>query len=367
MELNYTVKVQQLANEVLDESMQIPSETLSLSTFKTEFGVTLKSNSENIADYFEESSQLIKNIKLDSNYILGYDEDKTWNYSERGSFEITSEYLKDLLKGLDRYNLEPIINGKFEKNISDQDTVNLLSYKEGVFKLESEEKFSISFSDFKVEVINAEEFTNYFLLIYKNNIKYSKVTDRLTIPTDQFINLPNDFYQILPSFKKSSYSLNSSEYFLDVSSTNLLELTSNYNVNYDNYVSKDFNLPPKFKISITYSSDDYTPLNSIDSFNSEYEYIIFELEDEVYKPLYYLSKNFVISSDKTDYLLLMKSHEEYKKPFFVVANKAIITIKDPLKDSILDTEILYNRDFEVLKNTNSSVDGNVIPLTKIKI
>lgn len=367
MELNYNIKLQQLSSEVLEANLKMPSETLSASVYKTEFGLTLKSNSENISNYFKETSQLIKNMKLDSNYILGYDEDPSWGYQERGSFEITRDYLDTFLSGPDRYNLEPVIEGKFVRNISDQDTVNLLSFKEGVFSLESLDKFEITYSDFKVNIQDPEEDSHYFLLVFKNNIKYERLSDTFNIPTNQFINLSNDFYQIIPSFKKSSYSLNSTPNLVSLRSTNPLDISSSFNVNYDNYTAKEFFLIPKFKIDISYSCNDYTPLNEVESFDPSNEFVILKLEEGDYKPIYHLSSKFPITADKTEYNLLLQSHEEFKKPYFVIAEKATITIKDPLRSTTLDSETIYNKDFESLKNTNTSVDGNVIPLTKIKI
>ena len=87
------------------------------------------------------------------------------------------------------------------------------------------------------------------------------------------------------------------------------------------------------------------------------EYVIFKLEGTKYVAKYLLSSQGVVDKE---FDLLMKSHEEFKKPYFVVGNYSNGKILN--NSQVIEEFKIYNKEFDVLLSLNNT--QNII---KIKI
>lgn len=367
MELNYSIKLKQKEDEKLKDTLKYTGDYLSLKTFKFENEVIIKSNSKNISSYFKLSNKLVKSIKSRDNLITGYE-----HLIE--SLEKDKEIFKDILleDGFlnSRYSekLIPLNNFVYDKYLNSESQVYLLKYNEPLNSMSIIETLEYNI-DYNTQTViidpSITDDSKYYLYEIKNNIfEYEPTSTNFNLKSSDFLNIPNGFYEILPSFKNnySTYQFNSNNYNYKLFSKKSLKLISSLSINYDNCITDKFYYIPDFYLNINYGSNDYTPLNNVEVFDIDREYIIFELENNLQVPKYFLSSNNNDLDDRSTYDLLMQSHSEFKKVFSVIANFSDLKITNS-DNTILETEIIKNKDFNRIKNDASFIDS----IIKIRI
>ena len=362
MELNYNISIKQLENNDLKKNLKCTSPLLSLETFKIDGEFILVSNSENVGEYFVNSSDVVSTVNKNGNFILGYNENK----DSFENFNLDLEFISNLKTSKYNSKLTPIINLEYNNIIEKEDEVLLLLYEEipHSFFLVSKEDYSIDFENQKLININLDISKKYFFATKKEYLKYKKIVPNFRLKNEDFLNASDGFYQILPSYKNKTldYNLKIDNNHLNLISKKPLKLHSNLNINFDNCVTNSFNYIPNFQIDINYGMTDYTELKDKNSFDPLKEYIIFELRNNIQVPKYFLSSENNDLDSRLDFDLLMQSHEEFKKPYSLISNKAELDIFNSEQIKV-KTQTIVNKDFNRIKNDEAFATS----LTKIKI
>ena len=196
------------------------------------------------------------------------------------------------------------------------------------------------------------------------------ISDQKTVGHYQHINILSKIKKLNPlkSSKKikpqiknkgiKDFKEETSDY-VKIFSKDILQLNSDFNINFDQCITNSFILSPYSSVEIKYTSIDFTPLNIVNTFDPLKEYIIFEVENNAYIPKFFLSSEVESSGEfVAEFDLLMQSHEEFKKPFLVISNYATLELLN--KNEI---KIIHNKDFSELKEDSLSSSN----LTTIKI
>lgn len=362
MELNYNVRIKQTENNELKNNLKYTSPLLDLKTFKVDGEFVITSNSENVGEYFENSSEVVSSINKNGNFIVGYNE----NPNSFVDLNINSNYISDLKTSKYNSKLIPIIDLEFEVDIEEEDDVTLLVYDELIhdFSLVLKEDYDIDLENQKIISISLDLSKNYFFVLKKEYLKYKKTVPNFRLKNEDLLNTSDGFYQILPSYKNKTldYNLRIENNTFNLISKKPLKLYSDLNINYDNCVTNSFNYIPNFQIEISYGMTDYTLLKNIESFDPLKEYIIFELRNNIQVPKYFLSSENTDLDSRIDFDLLIQSHEEFKKPFSIISSKAELDIFNSEQIKI-KTQTIVNKDFNRIKNDEAFATS----LTKIKI
>lgn len=197
-----------------------------------------------------------------------------------------------------------------------------------------------------------------FLLVFNNHFEYIKASDNLSLAKDFFVKYPSGFYQVNPTFEnKSEYIVNkTSNSSLKLQANKIFNLTSDLYLNFDNCLTNKFKLLPTYLLNISYSLNDYSPLNLIKTFSPNYEYIVFKLEGDKFIPRFHLAPtNTSDVSGLEEYNLIMQSHEEFKKSFYVICSQINLNIT---KNEVnLETITITNKDFDNLLNMPSTTSS----------
>lgn len=397
MELNYKIKVTQMHNTSLDKVLKKTSDKLEMNVFKFKDSITLKSNSDRISNHYKKSINKVASIKNRGDTILGFD----WDSESLSLFkpEVSEEFLEGFLQTKYHKNLFPVYGNKYNCKILDTDSVYLLSLNSEISAATSTDSLRASYLNKPSEIYEStlEEWvelntgsgvlkfskvppTNYtldlanktinssslllgsdlklFLLVFNNHFEYIKASDNLSLSKDFFVKYPSGFYQVNPTFEnKSEYIVNkTSNSSLKLQANKIFNLTSDLYLNFDNCLTNKFKLLPTYLLNISYSLNDYSPLNLIKTFNPNYEYIVFKLEGDKFIPRFHLAPtNTSDVSGLEEYNLIMQSHEEFKKSFYVICSQINLNIT---KNEVnLETITITNKDFDNLLNMPSTTSS----------
>lgn len=360
MELNYNINLKQKEDLNLKNNLVNTSNNLSLKVFDFDNEIQIVSNSDNISNYFKETTEVVENLNKVENFILSYTELKN-------KMKFKNEINEDFLNS-DEYNihnLHLVRDGQFLPKIKSNDYYELFILEEGVFKLITKSEYTVNTQTNTLN--NIEKGIDYFLYLIKNDFKYKKTTNNFNIKSEDFLDISSGFYEIYPQFKNTSELIDlveKSTDFLVLNSNSINTIESDMYINFDNCITNKFVSIPFNRVDIRYKSNDYTPLTQIDIFDNSKEYIIFELENNNCIAKYFLSSEVETEGDLEsieNFNLLIQSHSEFKKPFLVIANKSNIVI---LKDNseVIFNKTIYNEEFSTMKNTIL-----IDTLTKIQI
>lgn len=397
MELNYKIKVTQMHNTSLDKVLKKTSDKLEMNVFKFKDSITLKSNSDRISNHYKKSINKVASIKNRGDTILGFD----WDSESLSLFkpEVSEEFLEGFLQTKYHKNLFPVYGNKYNCKILDTDSVYLLSLNSEISAATSTDSLRASYLNKPSEIYEStlEEWvelntgsgvlkfskvppTNYtldlanktinssslllgsdlklFLLVFNNHFEYIKASDNLSLSKDFFVKYPSGFYQVNPTFEnKSEYIVNkTSNSSLKLQANKIFNLTSDLYLNFDNCLTNKFKLLPTYLLNISYSLNDYSPLNLIKTFSPNYEYIVFKLEGDKFIPRFHLAPtNTSDVSGLEEYNLIMQSHEEFKKSFYVICSQINLNIT---KNEVnLETITITNKDFDNLLNMPSTTSS----------
>lgn len=362
MELNYKVSIKQKENLNVKKNLENISNKMSLKIFKYDGTIELVSNSKNISEYFKTTNTLVDSVNKKDGFILGYEKDSG---KDIVSFpEITESFLSDFLTGPYYKNLIRVSDFRFYKNISPSSENYLLELKDNVFTLVPDSSYTIDFKDSKI-VSNVLEDSLYFILSFRYEYELEKTTSKISLTPEDFIDLTSGFYHIFPkdSIKTTTLNINFIKDNLYVDSGDIFKITSDLNINFDNCTTNTFTLIPNNPLVISYKLNDYTSLNDVVEFNSEKEYFIYELQNNVLNLKYYLASTVETEGDLVeDFNLLLQSHEEFKKPYVILSNRADIDLLNKRTNQIF-TRTIENKEFSILKEDSALINT----LTKIKI
>lgn len=358
MELNYKINIKQKENLNLSNNLVSNSDNLSIKVYNFDNEFQIISNSDNISNHFEKTNHLVQNLKTKENFILGYE-----NLSN--NVKSSPHLIDNNLSNYNPNNLHQVKEFTFLPLISEEDTYELFILEEDIFTKVSKDLYKIDIETRSI-VSELDEDNDYFLYLIKDNFKYKKVSNTLTLKPEDFLNISTGFYEIYPQIKHKVKDIMWREKNSDTivfSSDEFTSITSDVYINFDNCITNNFNAIPFSFIELKYTSNDYTPLNEIDNFSVDNEYILFELENNECIPKYFISTDIETEGDSeliTKFNLLMQSHSEFKKPFLVLSDKSNIVLE---KSNNIFNKVIYNTDFSKIKSNDTLIDT----LTKIKI
>ena len=181
---------------------------------------------------------------------------------------------------------------------------------------------------------------------------YENLNNSVELSYKDVLYLSNGFYKFYPKkvTNKNNFTITSN--FIKLQSENLIQVTSKYKVKYNDNVLYNFLNYPSNSLEIILD-DTLSPLISRDNLDTDNKYIVYKLENNEYIP------QFIISSDGTeeqeDFNLLLSSHEEFLRPYFILPFKTEVLLSDKDNEQTTEKLILVNATFEDKKEELSKL------------
>lgn len=360
MELNYKLNIKNVTNDVYDDVVTSNSSLQKMYVFKTNNSYILRTNSPFISNFFKPTGKLVNNYKLKDNFLTGYE--KFNNLLDNNKIKFNKEIfpITDVHSFIEKYKYNLSSNkNKFPIFLNEEDFINVLVFKNNQLIKLSEADYKLNFKSFTVDILNSEYIDiKLFIVYFKKFFEYEKTSNDMEISLDKLYTLDSGFYNIYPRYPSNIVNFNKqSKYAFTLNADTSLSIITDLNINFDNYSSNYFETFPNLNVNLTYTRNNFTPLTSITKFEKGREYVVFKLEGTTYVAKYLLSSEGTVNQE---FNLLMKSHEEFKKPYFVVGNYSNGKILN--NSQVTEKFKIYNKEFDVLLSLNNT--QNII---KIKI
>ncbi len=337
---NYNIKIATASSNLLKKSLDDYSKIVYISKTTTENGYIFTSNSFRIGSEYAWKGKSSKYVVKENDFLM----DQSLGKSNSDLFlELLQEpkYLNNFTMFYERYfkYLVPVHNKTpvtdFEK------------YSHILIKRKGSEVITSKQNNF--EATEEDE-----LLAAVDAIKpfYENLNNNVELSYKDVLYLSNGFYKFYPKKVTNKNNFTVTSNFIKLQSENLIQVKSKYKVKYNDNVLYNFLSYPSNNLEIILDNT-LSPLISKNNLDIDNKYIVYKLKDDEYVP------QFIISSEGTaqekDFNLLLNSHEEFLRPYFILPFKTEISLN--YKDSEQTTEklILVNATFEDKKEELSKL------------
>lgn len=326
----YKIKVNVKVSSDLNKNFNLTGESLTIQAFKDLDGFVLKSNSNRISNVFKKDVEAEARVQDSKGFIMNQ---KEGTKDQKLFLEIyeNPQHLNNPKEFLNHY--QPIIRDLKVEQIETEDDIKI--YKAKI----TQSKVYLSLEE---GYHNIKEPYTEVALVQETQDIYKPYGDTLFVSKDKLLTLKEGFYSVFPRayFEISQNKFSETEVLID--SETFTKVVSNYVFQFEGRSTDVLYVNPGKKRLITCTTECKNPLKNKQQLIPTKEYILYKAEKDQIKP-YCL---FAPTGDEPldEIKNLMKSHEEFLRPYFFVPNKIVLSVNSEEVE-------LKTKDFEEVKKS----------------